>query len=203
MDFGNNFWSECYRDGEECKEVGIKSTTFDGKRLTCKCFSGQRHDLESGDAIRFRSCPDAVHTITVMNPFEFAINCEVPLPSIPPEDTAVQVKIPQTFHHKRYSEAKCETLEFAERDDSKVSRFLSFTPHSSSLTSSSPAPLGMNLTVPNSRKCLLFVGEELCAAQKAVVDAYAHTCACKLQQLSRFLYGSRCRAGRSLRQFLQ
>ena len=67
------------RDGEECKGVRIESATFDGKRLACKCFSGQRHDLESGAAIRFRRGPDTVHRITVMSLFEFAIDCKVPL----------------------------------------------------------------------------------------------------------------------------
>ena len=85
------------RDGEECKGVRIESTTFDGKHLTCKCFSGKRHNLESGNAKRFRSCPDPINRITVMNLFEFAIDCEVPLPSIPPGDTAVQVKNPEDF----------------------------------------------------------------------------------------------------------
>ena len=113
VDFWEYFVVNVSRDGGECKEVRIESATFDGNHLTCKCFSGKRHDLESVDVIHLRSCPDTVHIITVMNPFEFAIDCEVPLPSIPPGDTADQVKIPQTFHYKRYSEAKCETLEFA------------------------------------------------------------------------------------------
>ena len=99
VDFGDNF-VVTDRDRGECKEVRIESATFDGNHLTCKCFSGKRHDLESVDVIHLRSCPDTVHIITVMNPFEFAIDCEVPLPSIPPGDTAVQAKIPQTFHHK-------------------------------------------------------------------------------------------------------
>ena len=81
------------------KKVRVESATFDGKHLTCKCFSGQRHDLESGDVILFRSCPDAVCKITVMSLFEFAIDCEVP-PVNTSWDTTVQVKIPQTFHYK-------------------------------------------------------------------------------------------------------
>ena len=60
VDFGDNF-VVTDRDGEECKEVRIESTTFDGKHLACKCFSGQRHDLESVNVIRFKSYPDTVH----------------------------------------------------------------------------------------------------------------------------------------------
>ena len=86
VDFGDNFivddisGANVSRDSEEYKEFRIKSVTFDGKRITCKCFSGKRHDLESVDVIRLRSCPDPIHRITIMSPFEFAINCEVPLP---------------------------------------------------------------------------------------------------------------------------
>ena len=92
VDFWEYFVVNVSRDGGECKEVRIESATFDGKRFACKCFSGKRYNLESVDVILFRSCPDAVCKITVMSLFEFAIDCEVPLLSIPPGDMAVQVK---------------------------------------------------------------------------------------------------------------
>ena len=177
------------------KKVRVESATFDGKHLTCKCFSGQRHDLESGDVILFRSCPDAVCKITVMSLFEFAIDCKVPLLPIPPGDTADQVKIPQTFHHKRYSEAKCETLEFPERDDSKVRRFPLIHTAFQLADKFEPRPPGTSLTVPNSRKCSMarVVKSSVLHKRLLLMRMYAHV---RLRVPAALgLCERRCRAG--------
>ena len=187
VDFGDNF-VVADRDGEECKEVRIESASFDGKRLACKCFSGQRHDLESGDAIRFRSCPDVAHKITVTSPFEFAIDCEAP-PAIPPGDTATQVKIPQTFHYKRYSEAKHGSLTFTECDDSKSESVPLIHAAFQLADKFEPRPWNEPDRAEFAKMLAGACGEELCSAQKGAVDAYARTCACEFQPLSAFVGG--------------
>lgn len=186
-DFGDSF-VVADRDGEECKEVRIESASFSGGRLTCKCFSGQRHDLESGDSVRFKSSPQSVHKITVASPFEFSFDCETPL-EIPPGDTATQVKVPQTLHFKRYSEAKHSKLAFTECDDSKIES----TPliHAAFQITDKfvPRPWNESDCAEFAKMLAASCGEELCLAQKTLVDAYAHTCACEFQPLSAFVGG--------------
>ena len=124
-----------------------------------------------------------------MNPFEFAIDWEVPLPSIPPGDTADQIKIPQTFHYKRYSEAKCDTLEFAECDDSKSESIPLIHAAFQLADKFEHRPWNEPDRAEFAKMLAGSCGEGLCAAQKAVVDAYAHTCACEFQPLSAFVGG--------------
>lgn len=187
VDFGDSF-VVADRDGEECKEVRVESATWDGKRLMCKCFSGQRHDLEEGDFVRFRSCPGSVYKVSVHSPFEFAVDCEATL-SVPPGDTATQVKVPQTLHFTRYSEAKRGAPVFVECDESKTASVPLLHAAFQLADQFEPRPWNESDRTEFTSRLAALCGEDACCSQKGVVDAFAHTCASEFQPLSAFVGG--------------
>lgn len=187
VDFGDAF-VVTDKDGEECKEVRVESASFDGTCLTCKCFSGQRHDLESGDSVRFRSHPESTYKITTKNSFEFTIDCESSL-VIPSGDTAIQVKNPQTLHYERYSNAKNSKLTFSECDESKSESIPLIHAAFQVADKFEPRPWNESDCSEFVKMLVASCGEEVCSAKKALVDAYAHTCACEFQPLSAFVGG--------------